>query len=111
MASEHVVKITEANFETEVLRSDLPVFLDFFAAWCYPCHSVASIIDELADEYKGRVKVGRVDADDNRKLIATYNVQTVPVCLVFSNGLLVDGHRGRKAKREYVAMIEGVLAR
>lgn len=89
---------TDENFETEVLKSDTPVLVDFFAEWCGPCKMLAPIMEELAKEYKGKWKIGKVDIDASPKLAEKYGVQSIPTLKFFKNGELVDEAIGFQAK-------------
>ncbi|PJA98667.1 MAG: thiol reductase thioredoxin [Ignavibacteriales bacterium CG_4_9_14_3_um_filter_30_11] len=79
-------EITDDNFETEVIKSDLPVLIDFWAAWCGPCRMIAPIVEELAEEYSGKVKIGKLDVDNNQQTAIKYGVRSIPTLLVFKNG-------------------------
>lgn len=81
-----VVEITDANFQAEVLDSDVPVIVDFWAAWCGPCRMVAPIVEEIAGEYAGRVKVGKLNVDDNKETASKYGIMSIPTILLFENG-------------------------
>jgi thioredoxin 1 len=81
---------TDDNFDAEALKSDLPVVVDFWAAWCGPCRMIAPIIEELTDEYQGKVKVGKLDVDDNQQTAIKYGVRSIPTVLFFKGGELKD---------------------
>lgn len=86
MASEKVLELTDDNFEAQVLQSDQPVLVDFWAEWCMPCRMLAPTIDELADEYDGKAKVGKIDTDANRDVTMKYGINAIPTVIVFHNG-------------------------
>jgi thioredoxin 1 len=86
MASANVVEVTDANFDSEVLQSPVPVLIDFWAPWCGPCRLIAPIIDEIASERAGKAKVAKVNVDDNQELAARYRVQSIPMLLFFKGG-------------------------
>jgi thioredoxin 1 len=89
MAGEQVVTITDNNFEGEVLKSSTPVLIDFWATWCAPCRAIAPVVDQLATEYQGKVKVGKVNIDENPKVPTQYGVMSIPTLLVFKEGKVV----------------------
>ena len=84
--SELIVHTTDASFESDVLQSDIPALVDFWAAWCGPCKMIAPLLDELSTEYAGRIKVCKVDVDSNPETAAKFNVRGIPTLLVFKNG-------------------------
>jgi len=84
------VEITDANFQDEVIRSDVPVMVDFWAPWCGPCRMLGPIVEELAEEFKGRVKVGKLNTDENQEVAAGLRVAAIPTVLFFKQGKLVD---------------------
>ena len=86
MASENVKEFTDQNFDSEVLKSDQPVLVDFWATWCGPCRAIAPIVDELAKEYQGKIKVGKMDVDRNNATPMRYGVRGIPTLLVFKGG-------------------------
>jgi len=100
--------ITSANF-AELEQSGLPIVLDFSATWCGPCQRIAPIIAELADEYEGRVIVGKCDVDDNEELTAKYGIRNVPTVLFIKNSEVVNKHVGAAPKSEFVELIEALL--
>lgn len=109
MASENVVTITDDNFEQEVTQSTIPVLLDFWAEWCMPCKMIAPTIDELADEYAGRVKIGKLDTDENRNVAVKLSISAIPTLMVFSDGELVKRLVGQQSKRDLKAVLDEVL--
>lgn len=88
------VEITTENFESEVLQSDVPVVVDFWAEWCMPCKMIAPALEELADEYDGKVKVGKLNVDEQADLAAQYNIISIPTLLLFKNGEVAEQHVG-----------------
>ncbi len=101
--------ITDATFEEVVLKSDKPVMVDFWAAWCGPCRMVGPIIDELSEEYEGKVVVGKVDVDANQEFAAKYGVRNIPTVLVFKNGEVVEKQVGVAPKQTYADSLEKYL--
>lgn len=100
---------TEDNFEDEVLKSDKPVLVDFWATWCGPCRMIAPIIDQLAVEFAGQVKVGKVDVDNNNGIASSYNVRSIPTLIFFKNGQMVDTIVGATSKDAITQKINSLL--
>lgn len=86
MAADGVLEVTDANFQTEVLSADLPVIVDFWAAWCGPCRMVGPLMEEIATEYSGQVKVTKLNVDENRDTAGKYGIMSIPTILLFKNG-------------------------
>ena len=86
MAGNGIVEVTDANFDQDVLRSDKPVLVDFWATWCGPCRAIAPIVEELASEYQGKIKIGKMDVDSNSATPMRYKVTGIPTLLVFKGG-------------------------
>jgi thioredoxin 1 len=108
MASDKVVNLTLDNFEDEVENSSLPVLVDFWAAWCGPCKMIAPIIDQLADEFDGKVKIAKVNVDENRELSMRYKVMSIPTLLLFKDGEVVNQVIGARPKAELVKLLQSV---
>ena len=106
MAGENVKTFTTANFESDVLKSDQVVLVDFWAPWCSPCRMVAPVIDELADVYAGRMVIGKVNVDDNGPIASQYGVMSIPTLGIFKGGELVDKIVGFRGKPDLVKMLE-----
>ncbi len=106
MASEAVKEFTDANFEEEVVKSDKPVLVDFWAEWCMPCRMLAPTIDEVATTFEGKVKVGKVDTDANRDVSTKYGIQAIPTVLVFKGGEVVKKFVGVTGKPEFEAALK-----
>ncbi len=86
----HPIEFTDANFDQEVLKSDVPVLVDFWAVWCGPCKMIAPFVEELAGEYQGKVKIGKVDVDNNPNISMTYGIRSIPTLLIFRDGKIAD---------------------
>ena len=106
MAGKNVLTVTEANFQAEVINSDIPVLIDFWAVWCGPCRMVAPIVEQLADEYVGRAKIGKLDVDNNRTLASTYGVSSIPTMMVFKGGKVVEQIMGARPKPALVQLLD-----
>jgi thioredoxin 1 len=99
---------TDQNFQTEVLESTTPVLVDFWAEWCHPCKLVGPIVDELATEYEGKLKVGKVDVDANQ-VAGNYGIMSIPTLLIFQNGKVVKSMVGAQSKDNFKREIDSVL--
>jgi len=103
------VEITDANFEQVALKSEKPVVVDFWAAWCGPCRAIAPSIDELAKEYEGRAVVGKVDVDSNDQIPVKYGIRNIPTVLFFKNGELADKVVGGAPKSTFEDKLKALL--
>ncbi|HSK00830.1 MAG TPA: thioredoxin [Kofleriaceae bacterium] len=90
MASANVLELTDSNFEAEVLKSELPALVDFWAIWCGPCKQIAPLVDAVADEYQGKLKVGKMDVDRHQIVPQQYSIRSIPTLLLFKNGKVVS---------------------
>ena len=100
MGSNAIVEVTDANFDADVLKSETPVLVDFWATWCGPCRAIAPIVEELAGEYLGKVKVGKMDVDRNGATPMRYKVTGIPTLLVFKSGQVVEQLVGYRSKED-----------
>ena len=103
-------KFTDENFEAEVLNSDIPVLVDFYADWCGPCKMMAPIVEQLAEEYDGRIKIGKIDSDENMDMAEEYEVMSIPCFIIFKGGKEVDRVVGGMAKSALAQRLDAVLA-
>jgi len=104
-----LVQLTDAAFEAEVLKSPVPVLIDFWAPWCPPCRAIAPVVEELAAQYAGQIKVVKMNVDDNPQTPARYGVRSIPNLMVFKNGEVKDQIVGAVPKAQLVKAIDGVL--
>jgi thioredoxin 1 len=109
MASEHTLHFTDAGFDQDVLNSTEPVLVDFWAEWCGPCRQMSPTIDLIAQEYAGRVKVGKLNVDHNGQTAMRYNIRGIPTLLLFKGGKVVDQRVGAMAKSEVQKMLDAHL--
>lgn len=100
------IELYKETFEQEVLQSDIPVLVDFWATWCGPCKMIAPIVKEIADEYDGKILVGKVNVDEEPDLTTQYNVSSIPTLMVFKNGQLVNKAVGYREKDEILKMLK-----
>ena len=104
-----VAEVGDDSFESEVLKSGVPVLVDFWAPWCGPCKTIAPIVEQLADEFAGKLKVVKVNVDDNKEAAVRYNVRGIPNLIIFKNGELAEQIVGAVAKQELVKAINKVV--
>jgi thioredoxin 1 len=109
MAGANVKTFTTANFESDVLKSEQAVLVDFWAPWCSPCRMVAPVIDELADEYVGRIAIGKLNVDENGPISQQYGVMSIPTLMIFKGGKMVDKITGFRGKPDLVKMLNAQL--
>jgi thioredoxin 1 len=106
----NLIVATESNFNDEVLRSDTPVLVDFWAEWCGPCKMIAPVLDELATEYGGKVKIAKVNIDEHQNLAGQYRITAIPTLLLFKNGQVLEQIVGMKSKRDLKASLDKAAA-
>ena len=99
------IKITKDNFESEVLQSEIPVLLDFFATWCGPCRMLSPILSEIAEENEGKIKVGKVDVDEEGELAAAFRVESIPTIVAFKDGKAINMAVGYRKKEDLLALL------
>ncbi|MBT3344850.1 MAG: thioredoxin [Gemmatimonadetes bacterium] len=104
------ITLTDDNFETEVVQSDQPVLVDFWASWCGPCRMVAPIVEELVSEYEGRAKVGKLDVDAAQKTAGEYGIRSIPTLLIFKDGKVADQVIGAVPKTQITEKLDKILA-
>jgi thioredoxin 1 len=110
MAGTNIINLTQDNFSKEVLESSTPILVDFWAEWCGPCKMIAPVLDELAQEYDGRVKIGKVNIDNEQGLAAEYGVRAIPTLLLFQKGQVAEQIVGLKSKRDLKTSFDKVAA-
>jgi thioredoxin 1 len=110
MAAANIVTLTSANFPTEVLKSPTPVLVDFWAEWCGPCKMIAPVLDELASEFDGRVKIGKVNIDEDQALASQYGVRAIPTLLIFKDGQVAEQIVGMRSKRDLKSSLDKVAS-
>jgi thioredoxin 1 len=106
MAGQNVKEFTDGNFEQEVLKSSEPVLVDFWAEWCGPCRMLAPTIDKIANEYQGKVKVGKIDTDVNRDVSIKYNISAIPTVILFKDGQVAQKFVGLRQERDFKEAID-----
>jgi thioredoxin 1 len=110
LMSQYVKEVTDQDFEREVLKSDVPVLVDFWAPWCAPCRMLAPTVDQLASEYAGRAKVVKLNVDDNQETSFRYNIRGIPTLLLFKNGEVRDQIVGATSKENIARLIDAQLS-
>ena len=107
--AENVIEFTDQSFGSGVLESDVPVLVDFWAVWCGPCKAIAPIVEEIANDYDGRVKVGKIDVDNNNQVAMKYGIRSIPTLLLFKGGEVVDQVIGNVGKESIESMLNKAL--
>lgn len=109
MAGQHTLEFSDANFDAEVIQSDKPVLVDFWAEWCGPCKALGPVIDEIANEYNGRVKVGKVDTDSNRDTSVRFSISAIPTVILFHKGEIAEKFVGLRGKKDFQAALNKLV--
>jgi thioredoxin 1 len=103
------VNITSDNFDSEVLQSEQPVLMDFWAEWCGPCKMIAPILDQIADEYKGRLQIAKLDVEENQVIAMKYGVRSIPTLMLFKGGVVEAQHVGMLSKEQLIRLLDDKL--
>ncbi len=109
MASAGILELNDSTFESEVLKSESPVLVDFWAPWCGPCRILAPVVEEIANSYTGRIKVGKLNVDDNQETTMQYSIRSIPTLILFKNGKPLDQIIGAVPKSEIEKMVKKAL--
>ncbi len=109
MAGQNTLEITDANFDESVLKSDQPVLVDFWAEWCGPCKALSPLIEELATDYQGKAKVGKVDTDANRQVSVRFSVSAIPTVILFNKGEIVEKFVGLRGKKDFQSALDRLV--
>ncbi len=105
MASDLIKHISDTSFEADVLQSDLPVLVDYWAEWCGPCRMIAPVLDELAESYKGKLKIAKMNVDENQSVPAQFGIRSIPTLMIFKGGKLVKTQVGAMSKAQMNALV------
>jgi len=109
MASDKVLEFSDANFEDEVINSDIPVLVDFWAPWCGPCRIIAPVVEEISESHDGKVKVGKLNVDDNQQTSMKFGIRSIPTLLVFKNGAIFEQIIGAVPKTEIERVVNSAI--
>ena len=110
MAGANTMEFTEANFETEVIEASGPVLVDFWAEWCMPCKALAPTMDELANEFAGKAKIGKLDTDAHQSVATKFGISAIPTVILFSNGEIKEKFVGLRGKQDFKTAIDALIA-
>ena len=106
MANSNVTQVSDASFDGDILKSDVPVLVDFWAPWCGPCRSVAPIVDDLATQYAGKIKVAKINVDESTDVATRYQITSIPTFILFKNGEVADRVLGAMPRSEFIKFID-----
>ena len=109
MASEHIINVGDGDFQSQVISSENPVLVDFWATWCGPCRALAPILEDLSTEYEGRIKIAKVDVDSNQSTAAQFGVRSIPTLLLFKDGQVIGQLVGNVPKQRLVEFVDQAL--
>lgn len=109
MSDDKVLQVTDGNFETEVLKSNIPALVDFWASWCAPCRAIAPIVEDMAKTYAGKIRVAKLNVDENPATPGKYGVRGIPTLILFKNSEVIDQLVGAVPKSQIVSLIEKAL--
>jgi thioredoxin 1 len=109
VGSDKIKTLTDQNFQDEVNNSQTPILVDFWAEWCAPCRMIAPVLDEIAEEYEGKVTIGKINVDQNRSVAAQYGVMSIPTLILFKNGEMVEQLVGAQPKENLVKVIQSAV--
>jgi thioredoxin 1 len=110
MASDAIIEVSDSNFESEVVNSDVPVLIDFWAPWCGPCRAIAPIVEEISSSYEGKIKVGKMNVDENQATTMKFGIRSIPTLIMFKGGEAVDQIIGAVPKGEIEKVVQKSLA-
>jgi thioredoxin 1 len=109
MAGEHLVQVSDGNFEQEILKADKPALVDFWAPWCGPCRSIAPVVEGIAEQYHAQLKVAKLNTDENQKIAADYGIRSIPTLMLFKGGKVLDTLVGLVSKERLETFIKKAL--
>jgi thioredoxin 1 len=109
MAGDKVIQVSDSSFETEIMKADMPALVDFWAPWCGPCKAIAPMLEELAAEFEGKVKLAKMNVDENPATPGRYTIRAIPTLILFKNGEIVDQVTGAVGKSQMVTMLNKAL--